>query len=45
MIGIYIHITESQNLGELKGGEASLLNIFPPPFIREGDKGGGLINI
>jgi len=25
MIGIYIHILESQNLRELKGGEASLL--------------------
>jgi hypothetical protein len=26
MIGIYIHIMESQNLGELKGGEASAIS-------------------
>jgi len=28
--------------GELKRGEASLIKLLPPPFIREGDKGGGL---
>jgi len=30
--------------GELKRGEASLIKLLPPPFIREGDKGGGLPN-
>ena len=30
--------------GELKRGEASLIKPIPPPFIREGDKGGGLPN-
>jgi len=27
-----------------KRGEAPLLNIPPPPLVREGDKGGGLPN-
>jgi hypothetical protein len=26
--------------GESKGGGASLINLIPPPFIREGDKAG-----
>jgi len=26
--------------GELKRGFASLIKLLPPPFIREGDKGG-----
>jgi len=30
--------------GELKRGEAFLIKLLPPPFIREGDKGGGLPN-
>jgi len=30
--------------GELKRGEASLLESLPPPLLREGDKGGGLPN-
>jgi 8-oxo-dGTP pyrophosphatase MutT (NUDIX family) len=33
-----------KNIGESKGGEASLKNTIPPPFIREGDTGGGLVN-
>jgi len=30
--------------GEFKRGEASLKKLLPPPFTREGDKGGGLPN-
>jgi len=30
--------------GELKRGEASLIQLLPPPFVREGDKGDGLPN-
>ena len=30
--------------GELKRGEASLIKLLPPPFIREGDKAGSQEN-
>ena len=34
----------SSDKGESKRGEAPLYRIIPPPFPREGDKGGGLPN-